>query len=121
MPLADDLVALAALAGNSVVAAAGTDAWESVRHGVARLFGRGGPEQADLAGRRLEETRSQLASVTGGELEQARAILAQRWAGRLADLLEEDPGAEAELRPCSGRSRRSSCLRRITRWRPGGI
>ncbi len=32
------------------------------------------------------------------ELERARAALAQRWAGRLADLLEEDPGVEAELR-----------------------
>jgi Tetratricopeptide repeat len=102
MPLADDPVALAALAGNSVVAAAGTDAWETVRHGVARLFGRGGPEQAERAGRRLEEIRSQLASVTGGELEQARAILAQRCAGRLADLLEEDPGAEAGLRVLVG-------------------
>ena len=57
MPLADDLVALTALAGNTVVAAAATDAWESVRSGVARLFGRGGPEQAELAGRRLDETR----------------------------------------------------------------
>jgi Tetratricopeptide repeat len=102
MPLADDLAALAALAGNSVVAAAATDAWESVRHGVARLFGRGGPAQAKLAGRRLEETRGQLAAVTGAQLEQTRAVLAQRWAGRLADLLEQDPDAEAGLRALVG-------------------
>ncbi len=98
MPLADDLVALAALAGNSVVAAAATDVWETVRDGVGRLFGRGGPEQAELAGRRLEETRRQLAAVTGAELTQARAALEAQWTTRLADLLEEDPGIEADLR-----------------------
>ena len=35
---------------------------------MGRLFGRGGPEQAELAGRRLEDTRSQLAAVTEAEL-----------------------------------------------------
>ena len=104
MPLADDLVALTALAGNTVVAAAASDAWESVRGGVARLFGRAGPGHAELAGRRLEETRSQLAALTGAQLEQARAVLAQRWAGRIADLLEEDPGAEAGLRALVGQA-----------------
>jgi hypothetical protein len=99
MPLADDL---AALAGNSVVAAAATDAWETVRRGLAQLFGRGGPEQAELAGRRLEETRRQLTALTGAQLEQAQAALARRWADRLADLLEEDPGAEAGLRALVG-------------------
>ena len=43
MPLAEALVALAALAGNTVVTAAVTDAWESTRKGFARLLGRGDP------------------------------------------------------------------------------
>jgi hypothetical protein len=92
--LAETLAALAALAGNTVVAAAATDTWEAARRGFARLLGSGDPEREQLAGQRLAETREQ---VTGAD-EQARAALAQRWAGRLADLLEEHPDAEADLR-----------------------
>jgi hypothetical protein len=93
--LPETLMALAALAGNTVVAAATTDAWEAARRKFARLLGRGNPKQEQLAEQRLEETRQQL---TGAASEQARAALAERWAGRLADLLEEDPGVEADLR-----------------------
>jgi hypothetical protein len=95
--LVEGLTALAALAGNTVVAAATTDAWEAARRKLARLLGRGDPRQEQLADQRLEETRQQLTGAEGAELEQARAALAVRWAARLADLLEEDPGAEAEL------------------------
>ena len=98
MPLADELVALASLAGNTLVAAAVTDAWEVACRGVARLLGRGDPGKTQLAEQRLDDTRQQLAKPEGAELEQARAALAERWAGRLADLLEEDPGAVANLR-----------------------
>jgi hypothetical protein len=48
--------------------------------------------------RRLEETREQLTGPEGTDLEQARAALAAQWSTRLADLLEENPGAEADLR-----------------------
>ena len=92
------LMALAALAGNTVVAAATTDAWEAAKHGIARLLGCGDPTQEQLAERRLEETREQLAGATGTDAEQARAALAAQWATRLADLLDVDPGAEADLR-----------------------
>jgi hypothetical protein len=92
------LIALAALAGNTVVAAATTDAWEAARRKFARLLGRGDPKKEQLAEKRLEETRQQLDGVSGQELEQARADLARAWQVRLTDLLEEDPGAEAELR-----------------------
>ena len=91
-----DVSSLAALAGNTLVAAAVTDAWETARHRFARLFGRGKPDPATE--RRLEATRSQLVAVAPAELEQVRADLAGRWAVRLSDLLAEDPGAEAELR-----------------------
>jgi hypothetical protein len=89
---------LAALAGNTVVTAATTDAWEAARRGFARLMGRGDPKQEQLAEQRLAETHEQLAGAQGQDLEQVRATLAGRWATRLADLLEEDPGAEAGLR-----------------------
>ena len=46
----------------------------------------------------LAQTRDQLTAATGSGLEQAREAQAERWAGRFADLLDEDPGVEAELR-----------------------
>ena len=92
------LIALAALAGNTVVTAATTDAWEAARRKFARMLGRGDAKKEQLADKRLEETRQQLASVSGQELEKARADLAKAWQVRMADLLEEDPGVGAELR-----------------------
>jgi hypothetical protein len=91
-----DTGSLVALAGNTVVAAAVTDAWETVRHKVARLFGRGEPDSATE--RRLDATRRQLTAAPAAGLEQTQADLAASWATRLADLLEENPGAEDELR-----------------------
>jgi hypothetical protein len=98
MPLEAALIALAALAGNTVVAAAVTDAWESARKGFARLLGRGNPDKAKAAERRLEETHDQLTQATGEDLERMRAALEAQWTTRLADLLEDDPGVEADLR-----------------------
>jgi hypothetical protein len=94
----DALIALAVLAGNTIVTAATTDAWEAARGKVARWFGRGEAKKEELAATRLDQTRQQLQSATGQELEQARADLAKVWQLRIADLLEEEPGAEAELR-----------------------
>jgi hypothetical protein len=92
------LLALAALAGNTVVAAATTDAWEAARRKFARLLGRGDPKKEQLAEKRLEETRQKLEGANGQELEKAQAELGRVWQVRVADLLEEDPGVEAELR-----------------------
>lgn len=96
--LAEGLLTLATLAGNTVVTSAVTDAWEAARDRVARLLGRGDPDKTKVAAQRLTETHDQLTAAAGTDLERARAMLAERWAGRLADLLEEDPGAETELR-----------------------
>jgi len=92
------LIALAALAGNTVVAAATTDAWEAARRKFAQLLGRGDSKKEQLADRRLEETRQQLEGASGQDLEKAQADLEKVWQMRLQDLLEEDPGIEAELR-----------------------
>jgi hypothetical protein len=98
MPLVAALVALAALAGNTVVTAAVTDAWEAARNGFARLLGRGDPDKTKVAEGRLEETHDQLTQATGADLERVRAALEAQWTTRLADLLEDDPGVEADLR-----------------------
>src|SRR5690348_10942644 len=91
-----DISSLAALAGNTLVATAVTDGWDMARNRFARLFGRGKPDP--VTERRLEATRSQLAAAPVDGVEQVRADLANQWMLRLADLLEEDPGAETELR-----------------------
>jgi hypothetical protein len=98
MPLVAALVALAALAGNTVVTAAVTDAWQAARTGFARLLGRGDPDKAKAAERRLDETHDQLTQASGADLETVRAALEAQWTTRLADLLEDDPGVEADLR-----------------------
>jgi len=94
----DDLMALASLAGQTVVAAAVTDTWDSVKHRFARLIGRGDPDKTTVAERRLTETHRTLTHAQGTDLERARIILQDQWVTRLMDLLEEDPNAEGELR-----------------------
>lgn len=92
------LIALAALAGNTVVSAATTDAWEAARRKFAQLLGHGDRDRTRLAESRLDQTRQQLEAVTGQELERAQAELGRAWQVRLQDLLEEDPSIEADLR-----------------------
>lgn len=95
----DVLLTLAQFAGQTVAAAAVTDAWEAARIRLARLLGREDARKTEVAERWLGQTREQLAAAAPGtELDQVRAALAQRWAGRFADLLDEDPSVEGELR-----------------------
>jgi hypothetical protein len=107
--LVEGLMVLAALAGRTVVAAASTDAWEACKRGFGRLLGRGDPKKEQVAEQRLEETRQQLA---GADSEQSRAALEAQWTTRLADLLEENPDAEAELR---------ALVREIQEQLPAGV
>lgn len=96
--LAEDLMALAQWAGQTVAAAAVTDVWEAARNKVARLLGRGDPRKTEVAERWLDETHQQLTAAQGADLEPIRASAVRRWEGRFADLLDEDPGVEADLR-----------------------
>ena len=91
-----DVAALVALAGSAFVTAAVTDAWEDVRQKITRFFGRGSADP--LIERRLDATRAQLEAAPPADLGKAQAEQAARWAGRLADLLEDHPDAEDELR-----------------------
>jgi hypothetical protein len=92
------LMALSQWAGQTVAAAAVTDVWEAARHRVARLLGRGDPRKTDAAERWLAETRQQLTAAQAADLEPVQAAAARRWEGRFADLLDEDPSIEADLR-----------------------
>ena len=94
----DVLIALAQFAGQTVAGAAITDVWEAVRGRFARLLGRGDTRKTDVAERWLEQTHQQLTTAVGAGLEHAQQAQAQRWAARFADLLDEHPGVEVELR-----------------------
>ena len=96
--VAENMMALASLAGQTVVKAATTDAWGAVKNGIARLLGRGDPEQERLQERRLDDTRAQLIGPEGAGTVQARSVLATQWATRLMDLLEDEPGVADNLR-----------------------
>jgi len=91
-------MALAQWAGQTVAAAAASDVWEAARHKVARLLGRGDARKTEAAERWLTETHQQLNAAQGADLAPVQAAAARRWEGRFADLLDEDPGVESELR-----------------------
>jgi GrpB-like predicted nucleotidyltransferase (UPF0157 family) len=90
-----ELDVLAVLAGNTLVTVAVTDTFETVRHRVARLFGRGNPDKGTE--RRLEATRQELTAAHPREAEAVRARLAGQWRTRFADLLADHPDAATEL------------------------
>ena len=95
----DVLMTLAQFAGQTVAGAAVTDVWEAFLGRIARLLGRGDKRKTEAAERWLAQTRQQLEAASPGlGLEQAREAAADRWTGRFADLLDEYPGVEAELR-----------------------
>ena len=92
-------MALAQFAGQTVAQAAITDVWEAVRDRFAKLIGRSNARKTEVAEQWLAQTRDQLtAAAAGSGLERAQEAAAERWAGRFADLLDEDPGLEAQLR-----------------------
>jgi hypothetical protein len=96
--LTEALTALASTGGAALVTAMVTDGWEGVKARFARLFGRGDAQQAEAAAGRLEQSRAVLTTLSGPDLERARAEQEVVWRTRLADLLEHDPSAERELR-----------------------
>jgi hypothetical protein len=96
--LTEALTALVSTGGTALVTAMVTDGWEDLKGRFANLFGRGRTKETDAAAARLEQSRAALAGLSGPNLERARAEQEVVWRTRLGDLLEEDPGAEKELR-----------------------
>ncbi|MFB7180714.1 hypothetical protein ACFCYI_23795 [Streptomyces sp. NPDC056257] len=95
------LVALAAAGGAAVVQAAGTDEWNGLRSGVARLLGRGDEarEQAGLA--RLDQTATELLAVEPASAERMQLRQEASWQARFEDLLES-VGDEERVRLAEG-------------------
>jgi hypothetical protein len=96
--LTDALTALASMGGSALVTAMVTDGWEGMKARFARMFGRGDAKRAEVAAGRLEQSQAVLAGLSGPDLERARTEQEIMWRTRLADLLEQDPSAEQELR-----------------------
>jgi len=94
--LVEALLAVAAAGGGAIVRAAGTDAWNGVRSGMARVLSRGeqAREQGELE--RLDRTQAVLDAATGSEIEQVQAAQAAVWQSRLEMLLEELPEAQRQ-------------------------
>src|SRR5580704_289812 len=95
--LAKSLLVLAMQAGHTLVDVAAGDEWETAQRGYAQMLGRGNAKQTRLAEQRLRTTRKQLIGASGTDVGLIRKALAIGWANWLADLLEEDPDAEADL------------------------
>lgn len=80
------------------MSAAATDAWESARSGMARLFGQGGQRRRDAAVRWADQTATAIEQAPETERAATRERLAVTWQQRLADLVEEYPEAGEDLR-----------------------
>ncbi|MER7679710.1 hypothetical protein [Streptomyces sp. NPDC096934] len=94
--LVEALLALAAAGGGAIVQAAGTDAWNGVRSGIARVLGRG--EEARERGEleRLDWTQAALVAANEGEFERIQTAQAAVWQNRLEMLLEELPEVQRQ-------------------------
>ncbi|WP_433402825.1 hypothetical protein [Streptomyces sp. CA-146814] len=96
--LAEGLIAVAAAGGGAIVQAAGTDAWNGIRNGIARLFGRGESAREQVELERLDQTRAVLeAAEEGEEVQRVQIAQVARWQTRLETLLEELPEEEQRL------------------------
>lgn len=102
--LNEAFLAVAAAGGTSVVQAAGTDAWSSLRQRVARVLGRGDAQRERAELERLDRTAQSLEEADAtGETEQASLRQEASWQTRFESLLENVEGSEqqqvaAELR-----------------------
>ncbi|MFJ5780407.1 hypothetical protein [Streptomyces sp. NPDC093094] len=101
--LAETLAVLAAAGGGAVVQAAGTDAWNGLRHRVGEIFGRAGSARAAAELDRLDHTARVLAPDASAHPAAQRLRQEGVWAARFEALLEDldEAGREhaaAELR-----------------------
>ncbi|WP_437003075.1 hypothetical protein [Streptomyces sp. enrichment culture] len=105
--MTEALLQLAATGGGAIVAAAATDAWQSTKGGVARLFSRGDDREEQRISVQLDRIPHQLEQASAAEQDQIRTAFADRWRVKLTELLEEDPGLGDELRAIVGQVRAS--------------
>ena len=96
--LAEPLAALASAGATALIGAIATDAWQGARAGFVRLLGRGGDTRGAAIAAQLDEDAGTVTRTGPDETDQVRQELLPVWRRRLAQLLADDPDAEAELR-----------------------
>lgn len=96
--LNEAMAALAASAGTGLVTAMVTDGWQQARARVARLLGRGDAQETERQEARLERARQAVLEAPSAQADDARRQEAEAWRTRFADLLEDAPETEAQLR-----------------------
>ena len=74
-----------------------TDAWNTARAGIARLFGQGDSKRQERIDARLNEDAIALERSEGDKRDSVRNRLLAAWQARLVDLLEEQPEVASEL------------------------
>lgn len=90
------LGALAATGGTAVVGAMATDAWQTARDGVGRLFRKAGAERQTVIQAQLDSNATLVEQAA--DPDQARTALVGLWQMELARFLKEHPDAESDLR-----------------------
>ncbi|MES9602145.1 hypothetical protein [Actinomadura sp. NPDC000929] len=96
--LNEALAGLAASAGTGLVSAMVTDGWQQARTRVARLLARGDAAEEERHEARLELARREVMEASGKQAEEVRRLQEWAWRTRFADLLEDEPEAQAPLR-----------------------
>jgi hypothetical protein len=94
--LTEALAALAAAGGTALVGAMATDAWQTARSGVAKLFGRGGAGRRTAIEAQLDGNAVLVERAS--DRDEARRALVPLWQMELHRLLEDRPEVESELR-----------------------
>jgi hypothetical protein len=94
--LGELVVELAGAGGSALVGAMATDAWQTTRSGIARLFGRGGSARQSAIEAQLDENAALVARAR--EPDEVRARLVPGWRVQLEVLLREYPEVVEELR-----------------------
>ncbi|MFB9530604.1 hypothetical protein [Nonomuraea roseola] len=89
---------LAMAGAATVVGAMATDAWQSARSAAGRLFGQGDEGRREIAETRLDRAAAEVKVADPAHRDEVRERIAASWQIRLADLIEEQPQAEAQLR-----------------------
>lgn len=92
-----DPATLAAAAGNALIAAMATDAWQQTRSALVQLWRRVHPDRAETIEAELAETREEALAARQTGAAEVEEELAADWERRLGRLLRADPNVAIEL------------------------
>jgi hypothetical protein len=104
--VAEWILSLAAKGGAALIGAAATDAWQSARSGIVKLFDGTGSRRQKLIEAWLDDDAMALERTEPAARSQLRSELAATWQQRLADLLAEFPEVREEFEAWADHVRR---------------